>query len=99
MQIINIPEFPNCKPDKAQFLKLLEESAEVYSAWEKWSESNYDYQSKLDNLLNEVADVMQCCVNIFSALDSIPNIYIVNMIARNEKRGRYDNENVNEGWI
>ena len=36
--MIDIPTFPNIKPNKELFLKLLEESAEVYSAFEDYKE-------------------------------------------------------------
>lgn len=97
--MIDIPSFPNIIPNKELFLKLLEEAAETFSAWEDFVEDDFNINENIDNILNETADVMQVCMNIFAAFSKKPNPYILDMIERNEARGRYDKEDINEGFI
>lgn len=97
--MIDIPTFPNIKPNKELFLKLLEETAEVYSAFEDYKEEDFDFKGCEERILNETADVMQVCSNIFAAFHQKPNPFIIEMMERNYARGRYDREKVNEGWV
>lgn len=80
---VNIGEvatFPGVKPDKAQALKVLEEAAEVFGAWQAFD----DYE-----LLYECADVIQATCNLVAAFgvsDFAP--YMEECRTRNEERGR-----------
>ena len=38
VEIGSVRTFPDVRPDKAQALKVVEEAAEVYAAWQDWSE-------------------------------------------------------------
>lgn len=82
---VNIGEvatFPGVKPDKAQALKVLEEAAEVFGAWQAFD----DYE-----LLYECADVIQATCNLVAAFgvsDFAP--YMEECRIRNEERGRFD---------
>ena len=91
MQLGNIETFPGVKADKAQALKVLEESAEVYAALQERDERN-PYTTK--QLLNECADVIMAVSNMVAALgitDFAP--YIRACETRNHERGRYRAEN------
>lgn len=80
---VNIGEvatFPAVKPDKAQALKVLEEAAEVFGAWQAFD----DYE-----LFYECADVVQATCNLVAAFgvsDFAP--YMEECRTRNEERGR-----------
>lgn len=80
---VNIGEvatFPGVKPDKAQALKVLEEAAEVFGAWQAFD----DYE-----LFYECADVIQATCNLVAAFgvsDFAP--YMEECRTRNEERGR-----------
>lgn len=80
---VNIGEvatFPGAKPDKAQALKVLEEAAEVFGAWQAFD----DYE-----LFYECADVIQATCNLVAAFgvsDFAP--YMEECRMRNEERGR-----------
>ena len=98
MVIGEVRTFPNVEPDKQQVLKILEEAAEVFSAWENWEgrsksslKFSYASNSLYRNLLNECADVIQATSNLLASLgidDFEPLMQACE--ERNEKRGRYD---------
>ena len=98
MIIGEVRTFPNVKADKEQVLKILEEAAEVYSAWESWEEFenpslkwSYVACSKYRDLLSECADVIQATCNLMSALGVEDATYQMEQCEkRNAKRGRYD---------
>ncbi len=79
--------FPDVRADKTQALKPLEEAAEVFSAWESWTECS----GSADQVLEEIADCITACCNLATALgceDMRPMIECVRR--KNEARGRYD---------
>lgn len=95
VKIGDVLAFPNVKPDKAQALKVLEEAAEVFGAWQEW-EKYKDYPSEHiyeeSDLMDEIADVIQACVNLISAYGITDfNLPMVNCEFRNRERGRYGN--------
>lgn len=74
-----VATFADVKADKTQAVKILEESAEVFSAWENdngcdgWgycakckSAYNKCYENRL--LIDECADVIQAVCNLLAAL-------------------------------
>lgn len=84
----SVHAFPRVMPDKAQALKVVEESAEVFSAWEGWQ--TVEDEGVREMLLDEIADTIQACCNLASALgvdDMTP--YLARCEERNRKRGRY----------
>ena len=90
VKIGNVLAFPNVKPDKAQALKVLEEAAEVFSAWQRWNDplKNEDFKHEL---MDEIADTIQACVNLASALNITDlNFEMQQCEIRNRKRGRYN---------
>lgn len=67
------------KPDKAQALKILEEAAEVFGAWQEYEETREDETQSygaphdwtrvaMDNILDECADVIQAVAGLVHAL-------------------------------
>lgn len=80
----DVATFPNVKPNKAQVMKIAEETLEVFSAWEDWDtwhervkRCSYggDYGRLLAHfadsdkrLLDECADVIQAISNLIAAL-------------------------------
>ena len=90
---VNIGEvatFPAVKPDKVQALRVLEEAAEVFGAWQVFD----DYEPPsffAEAVLDECADVIQATCNLVAALgvtDLAP--YMEECRMRNEERGRFD---------
>lgn len=86
--------FPGSVPDKAQALKVLEEAAEVFGAWQLMrdtAEARLNPKHEMAYLMDEIADTIQACCNLASALgveDLAP--YLARCEERNRERGRYD---------
>ena len=79
--------FPDVRADKEQALKPLEEAAEVFSAWESWTERG----GSADQILDEIADCITACCNLAAAIgcdDMRPFLQMAEF--RNEQRGRYE---------
>lgn len=98
VEVGRVRPFPELDADKAQALKPLEEAAEAFGAWQRWVETRSgrdryrwaDDPEPLKNLLDEMADVIQACVNLAAALgvdDMRP--YMEACEKRNRERGRY----------
>lgn len=89
----SVRPFPSAAPDKAQAIKVLEEAAEVFGAWQLRAESAEIGLSTRwidEDLLEELADCITACANLAAALgvhDLRP--YIERARAKNEERGRY----------
>lgn len=65
-----VQTFSDVRPDKAQALKVLEEAAEVFGAWQLWDDLDPD--EKCDGvsagcLMGECADVIQATCNLLAA--------------------------------
>lgn len=90
VKIGDVLAFPNVKPDKAQALKVLEEAAEVFGAWQRWNDPLKSEDFKRE-LMDEIADTIQACVNLASALNITDlNFEMQQCEIRNRKRGRYN---------
>lgn len=88
VKIGEVATFPDAKADKAQALKVLEEAAEVFGAWQVYDDSDI-YGLLTDAVLDECADVIQATCNLVAALgvtDFAP--YMDDCRERNEERGR-----------
>lgn len=88
VQVGSVRRFDHVKPDKALALKVLEEAAEVHSAWEHMRRHPGSTTAKND-LLDECADVIQAALNLVAALgveDFRP--YMKACEERNRERGR-----------
>lgn len=88
VSIGEVATFPGAKPDKAQALKVLEEAAEVFGAWQE--ADGYDFADFLvEPVLDKCADVIQATCNLVAALgatDLAP--YMEECRMRNEERAR-----------
>lgn len=90
VNIGKVATFPGAKADKAQALKVLEEAAEVFGAWQVYDDSDI-YGLLTDVVLDECADVIQVTCNLVAALgvtDFAPNMEECREL--NEERGRFD---------
>ena len=70
VEIGTVQTFAGVEPDKAQALKVLEEAAEVFGAWQLWD--GLEPGEKRDGfndiyLMSECADVMQATCNLVAA--------------------------------
>lgn len=90
---VNIGEvatFPGVKADKAQALKVLEEAAEVFGAWQQFDDGESPALSRW-LVLAECADVIQATCNLIAGMgvaDFIP--YVAMCRTCNEEMGRFD---------
>lgn len=90
VKIGEVETFPDAKADKAQALKVLEEAAEVFGAWQALDTGECSSRKRID-VLNECADVIQAVANLIDAMgerDFAP--YMDACRERNEERGRFD---------
>lgn len=94
VQMGSVRRFDEVKPDKAQALKVLEEAAEVFSAWEDIGRIGlvhgaFSLREVEDKLLDSCADVIQATLNLVAALgveDFRP--WMKECERRNRERGR-----------
>lgn len=92
VRVGEVSAFPGAKPDKAQALKVLEEAAEAYAAWQDWDAGEDFKPCYREDLLDEIADVIQAACNLADALDATDLApYVATCRIRNEERGRYGN--------
>ena len=88
---VNIGEvatFPGVLPSKEQALKVLEEAAEVFGAWQVYDDGDI-YGLLTDAVLDECADVIQATCNLVAALGVTDFASYMDMCKRrNEERGR-----------
>ena len=88
VNIGTVRPFPGVRPDKAQALKVVEEAAEVFSAWEAWA--SVEDEGIRDMLVGEIADCVTACANLAAALGVYDLARAVKEAeVRNEERGRY----------
>lgn len=102
VKIGNVETFKDVKPDKVQALKVLEEAAEVFGAWQDMererakclsygneSSGDGDANAMRECLLDECADVIQATCNLIAALGVYDfTEYMRDCEDRNRKRGR-----------
>ena len=70
VEVGTVRTFADVRPDKAQALKVLEEAAEVFGAWQLWDDLDQDEKRDGFNdicLMNECADVIQATCNLVAA--------------------------------
>ena len=63
MKLSDVAVFDDVKPDKAQALKVLEEAAEVFAAWQDYDRARHKIDDRLA-LVSELADVIQAAANL-----------------------------------
>lgn len=104
VKIGTVNTFPDVEADKEQVMKVLEESAEVFGAWQEWitwegrkdtSKDNYAasvraYDAK-NYLFEECADVIQAVSNLLAALGVEDFTEWMGIVEeKNRDRGRYE---------
>ena len=83
-----VPVFAETDADKAQAVKVVEEAAEVFGAWQTWVDGGWCGCDRRA-LVGECADTIQAVCNLLDALgveDMRP--HMEECRARNEARGR-----------
>lgn len=92
--------FRDVRPDKAQALKVLEEAAEVVEAWKAYDRDkragdelgmprHEHVTGSRDDLLDEIADVVQASMNLAAAMGVVDfSDRMRECMLRNERRGR-----------
>jgi NTP pyrophosphatase (non-canonical NTP hydrolase) len=90
MWFTDITVFDEVKPDKAQALKVLEEAAEVFAAWQGYDHDVAKAFGRLA-LIDELADVIQAAANLAWAI-GIEDMRepMAACERRNRERGRID---------
>ena len=78
------------EPSKEQALKILEEAAEVFNAWQAWNTAEIGGEpSSLAALVAECADVIQATCNLIDALgEGCFDDVMEECAERNRARGR-----------
>ena len=87
----HVATFAHVEPSKEQALKVLEEAAEVFGAWQLWDAACYDNARKVAEvaLLDECADVVQATCNLVAAFGIVDfTSWMDACKRRNEERGR-----------
>lgn len=93
VEIGTVQTFSGVKADKAQVLKVLEEAAEVFGAWQLWD--GLEPGEKCDGfsagcLMGECADVIQATCNLLAAYGVTDFAAFMEACRkRNVERGRY----------
>lgn len=83
-----VPAFASTEADKAQALKVVEEAAEVFGAWQTWVDGGWCAGDRRA-LIGECADVIQATCNLLDALGVVDmEQHMEECRARNEARGR-----------
>lgn len=92
VEIGTVQTFDRVKPDKAQALKVLEEAAEVFGAWQLWEDADDcigDDAFVCACLMAECADVIQATCNLLAAYGVRDfTAYMESCRKRNVERGR-----------
>lgn len=92
IEIGTVQTFSGVRPDKAQALKVLEEAAEVFGAWQVWDDLDQDEKRDAFSaacLLAECSDVIQATCNLLAAYGITDFTGFMDACRRrNAKRGR-----------
>lgn len=86
VELGSVAVFDNVECSKAQAMKVLEEAAEVFGAWQKLDKDTFSDPS---DLIAELCDVIQACCNMAAATgcDDL-RLALWDCEDRNRKRGR-----------
>lgn len=83
-----VPVFKSTEADKAQAMKVVEEAAEVFGAWQTWVDGGWCAGDRRA-LIGECADTIQAVGNLLDALGVADmEQHMEECRARNEARGR-----------
>lgn len=86
VELGSVAVFDNVECSKAQAMKVLEEAAEAFGAWQKLDKDTF---SDSTDLITELCDVIQACCNMAAAVgcDDM-RLHLMDCEDRNRKRGR-----------
>lgn len=88
VKVGTVPTFASTEADKAQAMKVVEEAAEVFGAWQTWVDGGWCAGDRRA-LIGECADTIQAVGNLLDALGvSDMEQHMEECRARNEERGR-----------
>lgn len=97
LRIGDVETFANVRPDKEHALKVLEEAAEVFGAWQRWNLwTGVDLREDMmrGQILDECADTIQAVCNLIAAFDVADfEPYMQRCEQRNRERGRISDGN------
>ncbi len=83
-----VPVFVSTETDKAQAMKVVEEAAEVFGAWQTWVDGGWCAGDRRARI-GECADTIQAVGNLLDALGVADmEQHMEECRARNEARGR-----------
>ena len=89
---VNVGEvavFSSAKADKEQALKIVEEAAEVFGAWQTWTDDDACINDR-EAIASECADVIQAVANMLHAIGvDDATLAMGECRRRNEERGRF----------
>lgn len=92
VRIGDVPTFRDVEPSKEQALKVLEEAAEVFGAWQLWDELEGEERRdgfNVASLMAECADVIQATCNLVASYGVTDfTAFMDGCKKRNEERGR-----------
>ena len=89
-----VETFKDVEPSKEQALKILEEAAEVFGAWQEWQRTKdgalpHMSIDKIRAIMSECADVVQAVCNLVDAFGECAfDDYMEECAERNRARGR-----------
>ena len=89
-----VETFKDVEPSKEQALKILEEAAEVFGAWQAWQRTEDEALphmslDKIRAIMDECADVVQAVCNLVAAFGEYAfDDYMEECAERNRERGR-----------
>ena len=89
-----VETFKDVEPSKEQALKILEEAAEVFGAWQEWQRTEdgalpHMSLDKRHAIMGECADVVQAACNLVDAFGECAfDDYMEECAERNRARGR-----------
>ena len=88
VKVGTVPVFASTEADKAQAMKVVEEAAEVFGAWQTWVDGGWCAGDRLA-LIGECADTIQAVGNMLDALGvGDMEQHMEECRERNEERGR-----------
>lgn len=83
--------------DKEQAVKVLEEAAEVFSAWEQvddeWLVATCGFRV-MERLGDEIADVIMAACNLAERFDIDVGEHMHRCVRKNRERGRYEQQEI-----
>ena len=91
MRLGYVETFPGASPTKEQALKVVEEAAEVFGAWQAWGRPLDEGGGDWLALFDECADLLTATANLLAGFEVADfERYLERARERNVARGRYE---------